>query len=359
VIDWPNKILQNKYTRWYEQIIENALKRNLPVTRAKKKTYANLGYTEVHHIIPRSFGGSDDPGNLIRFTAREHFICHWLLTKMTAGDDRNKMLTAFVLMTGKGSTSARYNFKITSSRLFEQIRMDYADYVSKKLTGREVSQETRKKISIANTGKTHTEEYKQHMSLLNIGKPGPVHTAEVREKIGRRSRGKTYEELYGAEYAEILKEKCKHVGEKNGFYGKTHSEETRLKFKEYFNKPETKKRKSELVKGDKNPAKRTEVRKKISLAQRERMARQKLEGTGSFSLETRKKHSENNTGSGNGNAKTIKFIDPDGNEYIVKGGMRKFCIEHKLDYGLMIEVGKGRRQAHKGWRCEYLGNKNA
>jgi hypothetical protein len=357
VIDWSNKILQNKYTRWYEQIIENALKRNLPVTRAKKKTYANLGYTEVHHIIPRSFGGSDDPGNLIRFTAREHFICHWLLTKMTAGDDRNKMLTAFVLMTGRGSTSARYNFKITSSRVFEKIRIDYSKYISEKLTGREISQATKDKLSIAHSGKKYSKEVNK--SKGRKGRLPPVHSVEGKLKIGATRKGKTYLEMYGAEKTKELKEKIKHVGEKNGFYGKTHSEETRLKFKEYFNKPETKKRKSELVKGDKNPAKRAEVRKKISLAQRERMARQKLEGTGSFSLETRKKHSENNTGSGNGNAKTIKFIDPDGNEYIVKGGMRKFCIEHKLDYGSMIEVGKGRRQAHKGWCCKYLGNKNA
>ena len=340
MIEWPVEILCNKYTRWYEQIIEKAKTKDMSISKRHAKTYA--GYTEVHHIIPRAFGGSDAKENLIRFSAREHFICHWLLTKMTTGTYRNKMLTAFVLMTGKGSKSARYEFKITSSRVFEQIRIDYADYVSKKLTGREISQETRKKLSIANTGKTHTEECKLRMSLLNMGKPGPVHTAEGKEKIGRRSRGKTYEELYGAEYAEILKEKCKHIGADNGFYGKTHSEETRLKFKAYYNKPETKKFKSELVKGDKNPAKRPEVKEKISLAQRERLSKQKLLGIGHYDPELMAKRKELSQGSSNGNAKKFIITHPDGTVVEIVGGFKLYCKENNVPgYGILRAMKNG------------------
>ena len=195
MINWPVEILDNKYTRWYDRIIEHAKKKNFSIVRSHAKKYP--GYTEVHHIIPKSFGGSDNKENLVRFSAREHFICHWLLTKMTTGTCRNKMLTAFVLMTGDGSKSARYDFKITSSRVFEQIRIDYAKYVSEKLTGREISQETRNKLSIANTGKKHTDETRARMSSSLKGKPGPIHTPEGKAKIGNRTRGKTFEELYG------------------------------------------------------------------------------------------------------------------------------------------------------------------
>lgn len=38
-------------------------------------------YTELHHIIPKSMGGSDDAENLIRLSARQHFIAHWMLWK--------------------------------------------------------------------------------------------------------------------------------------------------------------------------------------------------------------------------------------------------------------------------------------
>ena len=74
--------INNKYTGWYYSIIESAVSR------------LNTGYTERHHIIPKSLGGQNTKDNLVRLTAREHFICHHLLTKMTSGNDRIKMLHA-------------------------------------------------------------------------------------------------------------------------------------------------------------------------------------------------------------------------------------------------------------------------
>lgn len=40
------------------------------------------GYYETHHIVPRSEGGSDNSSNLVKLTAREHFLAHWLLFRM-------------------------------------------------------------------------------------------------------------------------------------------------------------------------------------------------------------------------------------------------------------------------------------
>lgn len=39
------------------------------------------GYVERHHIVPRSFGGGDEPANLINLTAEDHFFAHLLLAK--------------------------------------------------------------------------------------------------------------------------------------------------------------------------------------------------------------------------------------------------------------------------------------
>ena len=66
------------YRKIYFQLIERA------------KTHSNLsGYTEIHHVIPKSLGGTDLKSNLVKLTAREHFIAHWLLTKVY---DRSKLL---------------------------------------------------------------------------------------------------------------------------------------------------------------------------------------------------------------------------------------------------------------------------
>src|ERR1700722_2510483 len=67
--------IENKYYRWYLRIIERAVTRPTPSE-----------YTERHHVIPRSFGGSDAPENLVTLTFREHFLVHWLLTKCTEGE---------------------------------------------------------------------------------------------------------------------------------------------------------------------------------------------------------------------------------------------------------------------------------
>jgi hypothetical protein len=50
------------------------------------------GAFENHHIIPKALGGIKS--DICSFTYREHFILHWLLTKMTSGEDKRKMCFA-------------------------------------------------------------------------------------------------------------------------------------------------------------------------------------------------------------------------------------------------------------------------
>jgi len=77
-----NNFIVNKYHRWYYNIINRRIG-NAP-----------SGYFEKHHIHPKSLGGSNDQSNLVSLTAREHYICHLLLVKMTSGVFRFKMLRA-------------------------------------------------------------------------------------------------------------------------------------------------------------------------------------------------------------------------------------------------------------------------
>lgn len=72
----------NKYSQWYSDITVNAKDRNI------------TGYTERHHIIPRCMGGTDDESNLVSLTAREHFVCHLLLTKIVSDQYLEKIVYA-------------------------------------------------------------------------------------------------------------------------------------------------------------------------------------------------------------------------------------------------------------------------
>jgi hypothetical protein len=108
-----NIMLTNKYSKIYFSITSNAKQR---ITE---------GYTELHHIIPQSMGGSNDKENLVELTAREHFICHWLLVKMTEGDDRSKMLYALKGMKAENKHQQRYHTKITA-RVYETYRIEHS-----------------------------------------------------------------------------------------------------------------------------------------------------------------------------------------------------------------------------------------
>jgi hypothetical protein len=86
----------SKYTNWYNEIITNAKNRNILTTP-----------TEKHHIIPKSIGGNNNKSNIVALTYREHFICHWLLIKMTNGQNKMKMLFAFNSMSNTNGIDNR------------------------------------------------------------------------------------------------------------------------------------------------------------------------------------------------------------------------------------------------------------
>ena len=95
--------VHNKYRKLYMQIITRAIERDPPE-----------GYTEKHHILPRSIGGDNSPENLVVLTAREHFICHYLLPKFCIGGAYYKMTNASMFFNGKANSGKGY----INSRLY-------------------------------------------------------------------------------------------------------------------------------------------------------------------------------------------------------------------------------------------------
>jgi hypothetical protein len=83
------------------------------IERAKSRVF--LGYTEKHHIIPKSLGGSNEENNLVNLTAKEHYICHLLLIKMTEGKARTKMRYASYMFS-RNPNNNNNRIKITGRR---------------------------------------------------------------------------------------------------------------------------------------------------------------------------------------------------------------------------------------------------
>lgn len=131
----------NKYTKTYYAIINSAKNRVID------------GYSEVHHIIPRSLGGTDSADNLVRLTSREHYICHALLVRMVAERQHlYKMMSAFNMM-HVDAYGVRY-----TSRLYQYNKHKFYKLKSEVQKGQKRSAESRRKQSETTKGVPWSEK---------------------------------------------------------------------------------------------------------------------------------------------------------------------------------------------------------
>ena len=232
--------LQNKYTRWYYAIVNNAIFRG------------HIEPNEQHHIIPESFyltrkrqgssgwleGNSNDPSNLVKLTPHEHLVCHLLLPKMTIGPAKHKMLKAALGMsTLMGPNQER---KRVTGRMYAKLVEDLRNSEipeSAKINYKKAGIEGAKKRKDAGLKGTFKDKKHSTNSLLLMklaaSRPKSKAWKDSASKNRKGSipfnKGKTFEELYGEEKATELKKKVANLGEKNGFFGKQHSAEQRKK----------------------------------------------------------------------------------------------------------------------------------
>lgn len=223
--------IENKYKRWYDAIVSNAQLRSTP-----------LSYSEKHHIIPKSIGGQDRKNNLVHLSGREHFICHWLLIKITTGSNREKMIYALNGMRRVSHThqQERYITRITS-RVFANLKEEFSKIHSARLTGRTMSAEQKAKISAAGKGRVHSQETIDKRSASCTGKK---RTAEQKERMSIAQKGRAAKK-YSQEEKNIISAKISAAGK-----GRVMSDETKAKL-------------SAINKGKKLPPKSEETKQKM------------------------------------------------------------------------------------------------
>ena len=189
---------KSKYTNWYNNIINSAKNRKVS------------GYTEKHHILPKCMGGDNSETNLVNLTAREHFICHWLLSKMSNNKKTQYQLwNAFTCMLYRQNDYQK-RYKI-SSRVFENIKKE----------GSEIKREFMLGENNPMYGKTHTKEA---IAKIRATHKGAKRSNEAKENIRNASKGKLNLHLKGRKQtAEHIRKRIKP--------GRKHSPETIAKIK--------------------------------------------------------------------------------------------------------------------------------
>lgn len=169
----------------YDAIIQKAKSKN----RIKlTKTHLNYVYYEKHHIIPRCLSGTDDKDNLVLLTAREHYLCHKLLTYIHKGN--YKIMAAFHRMTFDKKNKhyiSSMDYKYAKElKAITPISKEQKEKIRKKLKGRKLSKETCKKMSNSKKGipvGKGRKLSKEHIINRSLAQRGRKNTIESNEKI--------------------------------------------------------------------------------------------------------------------------------------------------------------------------------
>ena len=238
-----HNFITNKYTKWYFAIVATAKN----CDRSKNTDV----YYEAHHILPKSLYSSQckNKSNIVLLTAKEHFICHLLLTKMTEGRDKYKMLKAMIMMMSVKKIGKRK----------EYINARWYDFVKSQV------KEVKKLYWTTERRLAHSKKLKDYNA--SVDKTSPAYVSRI-EKIRQYQKSKIWtqkaienrthiatmstERLQGTKWSEDrrkkqpntqtsasnLKRHVKLKGRKtsSGMLNKSHSDETKKKMSETHKK---------------------------------------------------------------------------------------------------------------------------
>jgi ribosomal protein L37AE/L43A len=121
--------------------------------------------TEMHHIVPRSLGGGNEPTNIVRLTPKAHFVAHRLLARIHGG----KMWAALAYMSRRNTKSA-CGVKVTS-RTYDLIAREDAAWRSEYYTQNNPFK-----------GKKHSQE-----ALAMMRGPRPSVSGENNARYGKKN----------------------------------------------------------------------------------------------------------------------------------------------------------------------------
>jgi hypothetical protein len=186
IILQDEKFANNKYRNWYISIIQNRLAN--PIIGDE--------YAEKHHIVPKSIvpAYKSEKSNLVKLTAKEHFICHLLLTKFTKDKDYFRMCKALSKMTQNFYHERRF-----TAGYYSLARRANSEAMRKYNPAKSAS--VRARLSEKSVGRKHSEETKKKISLSNKGRVSPnrgktlgPRSIETKQKISETKKGQTQTE---------------------------------------------------------------------------------------------------------------------------------------------------------------------
>ena len=162
--------------------------------KAKDREYLD-GYKERHHIVPNCFVRNNKKENLVYLTAREHYIAHLLLWKMTMEPIwHNKMTMALNVMVNGSGHEKQDRTYLVHSKIYETHRKEYSKYLSNTMSG-EGNNFWGKKHTTESLEKMRAwqavPDIKQKQSARVLGENNPMfgksHSEDIRKHLSKTS----------------------------------------------------------------------------------------------------------------------------------------------------------------------------
>lgn len=183
---------------------------------ARARGRALIGYSERHHVIPRCMSGGDGQENIANLTPEEHYVAHQLLIKMYPAT--RGLATAAVLMAKQCTGNKAYGWLrrrhaadlavtmignkrgLNTKRSPDQRkRMSEA---ARNRTSPPLSPETRRKLSVAMSGRPKSAEAIEKTANANRGRRN---TAEAIARMRAIHKGKVLSPEHRRKISESLK----------------------------------------------------------------------------------------------------------------------------------------------------------
>jgi hypothetical protein len=161
IINSPDRETYMDYFKHYDKMIERARYRDIH------------GYAELHHVIPRCMGGTDDKNNLVRLTPEEHYLAHQLLVKMYPHHD-GLVAAAFFMCTRP------------SNKLYGWLKRKRSQEMqtnNPNKDGKARKEYIRKNGPVEVDRSYITEEYRNNCSVSKLGDLNPNKDGKVRMTI--------------------------------------------------------------------------------------------------------------------------------------------------------------------------------
>ena len=206
-----------------EEMTYNEFIQNILDTRGRFECEEGI-YKERHHIVPKCMDGGDENENLIDLYAEEHYEAHRLLA---LENPNNKKLTyAWACMAWvESDTHERYQL---TPEEYAEVRAIYVKMMSEKMSGENNHM----------YGRTHSEDTRKKISEAAIRSCG---APERRKQLSEQAKNQWKNDEYREQKRQIAKNMWNNdeyrekriaclslrVGDKNPFFGKHHSEDTK------------------------------------------------------------------------------------------------------------------------------------